>query len=86
MSVENSHTSLGGGEVSLTERLTFCLTGLDSAKQLHMLLIKHKQSTCIQTSQTGGLLYSDTHPFKVCECSLHCPHFKFGDFLARPLG
>ena len=34
---------------SITVRLTSCLTGLDSTKQFDVFLIRHKQSTCIQT-------------------------------------
>ena len=49
----------------ITVWLTTCLTGLDLAKQVNMLLIKHKQSNWIKTSQIGGLMYSDTSPYKV---------------------
>ena len=51
-------------------RLTSCLTGLDLAEQVNLLFVKYKQSTWIQTSQTGGQLYSDTSTYKVSECSL----------------
>ena len=50
---------------TITVWLTTCLTGLDLAKQVNMLLIKHKQSNWIKTSQIGGLMYSDTSPYKV---------------------
>ena len=39
---------------SITVSLTSCLTGLDSTKQVNMLLIQHQQSSWIQTKQTGG--------------------------------
>ena len=55
---------------SITVQLTSCLIGLDLAKQVSMLLIQHKQSSWIQTSQAGGQSYSDTSPSKVSECSL----------------
>ena len=52
----------------ITVRLTSCLTGLDLAEQVNLLLIKSKQSSWIQTSQKGGQLYIDTSPYS--ECSL----------------
>ena len=39
---------------SITVSLTSCLPGLDLADQVNLLLIKHKQSNRIKTSQTGG--------------------------------
>ena len=58
------------GQGSITVWLTFCLTGLDS----NALLMFNQQQinlfSQIQTSQTGGQLYSDTSPYKVSECSL----------------
>ena len=50
--------------------LTSCLIGLDSTKQVNMLLIQRKQSSWIQTKQTGGHLHSDISPYEVSECSL----------------
>ena len=38
--------TIGG---SITVQLTFSLTGLDSAKQLKLMLIHHKQSSIIKT-------------------------------------
>ena len=49
----------------VTVRLTSCLTGLDLPNVANLYLIQHKQSSWIQTSQTGGLLCSDTSPYKV---------------------
>ena len=48
----------------ITERLTSCLTGLDFAEQVNLLLIKHKQIILIQTSQTGGQPFSETSPYE----------------------
>ena len=45
-------------------RLTSYLTCFDLAEQVN-LLIKHKQSGWIQTSQIGGQLYRDTSPNEV---------------------
>ena len=53
---------------SVNVRLTSCLTGLDSATQVNMLLIVHKQSRRVQSKQTGGQMYSDASP-----CSLANP-------------
>ena len=58
---------------SITVQLTSCLTGLDSTKQVDILLIQHKRSSWIQTKQTGGQQYSDTSSYKVSECSLTAP-------------
>ena len=55
---------------SITVRLTPCLTSLDLTKLSNLYLIQQKQSIWILTSQTGGLLYSDTSPCNVSECSL----------------
>ena len=55
---------------SITVHLTSCLTGLDSTKQVNMLLIQLKQSSWILTSQTGGQPHSDTSPYELSECSL----------------
>ena len=41
------------------------MTALDLAKQVNLLLTKHKQSSRIQISQTGGQLY--TSSYKVSE-------------------
>ena len=58
------------GRGSTALRLTSCLTGWDSAACLFKLdTFLHKFGQ-IQTSQTGGQLYSDTSPYKVSECSL----------------
>ena len=46
-------------------RTDLWLTGLDLAKQVNLLLIKHKRSSWIQTSQTGSQWYSNTSPYKV---------------------
>ena len=59
--------------VRITELLTACFTGSDLTKQANPMLIKHEQSYCIQTGQTGGLLCSDTSPYKVSEYSLLSP-------------
>ena len=48
----------------ITVRRTHCLTGMDLAEHVNMLLIKNEQSSLIQTSQTGGQPYSDTSPPK----------------------
>ena len=53
---------------SITVRLTSCLTGSDLAKRVNVLWIKHKQSSWILTSQTGGQLYN--------EVSVLCFNFK----------
>ena len=58
---------------SITVRLTSCLTGLDLAEQVNLLLIKHKQSSWIQTSQTGGQLYSDTSPHRLIHWAIGAP-------------
>ena len=58
---------------SITVWLTSCLTDLDLAKHVNLLLIKQKQSSWIQTSQTEGQLYNDASPYKVSECSLDGP-------------
>ena len=50
---------------SITVRLTSCLTGLDLARRVNMLWIKHKLSSWILTSITGGQLYRDTSPYEV---------------------
>ena len=55
---------------SITVWLTSCLTGLDLAKQENLLMIKNKQSSWIQSNQTGGQSYSDTSPNEVSECSM----------------
>ena len=47
-----------GGSISVL--LTSCLTGLDSTKQVNLLLIQHKQSSWIQTKLRVGQLYIDT--------------------------
>ena len=49
----------------ITVRLTSCLTGLDLAEQLNMLLMKYKQGSWIQIRQTGGQPYSDTSPYEI---------------------
>ena len=49
---------------SITVQLTSCLAGLDSTKQVNMLLIQQKQISRIQTKQTGQS-YSDTSPYEV---------------------
>ena len=36
------------------------LVTLDTTNQLNLLIVKTQQSSCIQTSKTGGQLYSDT--------------------------
>ena len=46
------------------------MTGLDSAALLMLNFIKIFNFGRIQTSQTGGQMYSDTSPYKVSECSL----------------
>ena len=43
------------------------MTAFDLADQVNLLLTKHKQSSLIQISQTGGQLYSDTSSYKVSE-------------------
>ena len=60
MKPENAYLLCKGR--SITVWLTSCLTGLDMAEQVNLLLIKHEQSSWIQTSQTGGQPYSDTSP------------------------
>ena len=45
--------------------LTSCLTSLDSTKQVNLLSIW--SNTCYWTSQTGGLTYTDTSPYKVSD-------------------
>ena len=45
---------------SITVHLISCSTGLDLAEQVNLFLIKQKQSSWIQTSQTRGQPYSDT--------------------------
>ena len=52
---------------SISVQLTSYLTGLDLAKKVNLLFIKHKQSSWIQTGQTGGQPYSDTSPFYAIE-------------------
>ena len=50
------------------------MTGFDLTEQVNpvnLLLIKHKQSSCLQTIQTGGQLNGDTSLYKVSECSLY---------------
>ena len=39
---------------SITVQLTFCMTVLDSSKQVNLLSIQHKQSCVIQINKTGG--------------------------------
>ena len=51
---------------SITVWLTKCLTGLDLAKQVNLLLIKHKQNSWNQTCQTWGQWYFPLQS----ECSL----------------
>ena len=46
------------------------MTGLDSTILVSLYLIQHKQSSSIQTCQTGGQPYIDTFPYEVSECSL----------------
>ena len=53
--------------------LTSCLTGFYSTKQKNKLLIQHKQSSLILTIITAGQPYTDTSPYEVSVCSLHCP-------------
>ena len=53
----------------ITVWLTSCLTGLDSTKQVNILLIQYKQSRWIGTKQPGSHLYSDTFPYKVRDCA-----------------
>ena len=55
---------------SITVQLISCLTGLDLAEQVNLLLIQHKLIIWIQTSQAGGQLYCDTFPYEVSEWSL----------------
>ena len=43
------------------------LTGFDLAEQVSLLLIKHKQSSWIQTSQAGSQPYCDTSPV-IADC------------------
>ena len=50
--------------VRITELLTACFTGSGLTKQANPMLIKHEQSYCIQTGQTGGKLYSDFSKIK----------------------
>ena len=54
----------------ITVHLTSCLTCLDSTEVENLYEIQHKQSSWIQTSQTGVYPYSDNSPYKVSECSL----------------
>ena len=51
------------GRGSTTVQLT-SLIGLDWGEQVNLLLIKHKQSSWIQSSQTGGRTNSDTSPYE----------------------
>ena len=55
---------------SITVQLTSFLTGLDSAALLILNKIQIYKFGWIQTSQTGGQLYSDTSPYEVSECFL----------------
>jgi len=48
---------------SITEPLTFCLTGLESAVWQLPIFIFYLQNRLIQTSQTGGPQYNDASPF-----------------------
>ena len=45
------------------------LAGFDLTKHENLLLIQHKQRSLIQTSKTGGNMYSDASPQKVGEYS-----------------
>ena len=38
---------------SIPLQLVDCFTGLDSTKQVNLLSIQYKQSSCIKTSETG---------------------------------
>ena len=63
------------GECEWALRLTSSLTGVDSTKQLKLMLIQQKQSSWIQTKWTGG------HPavqwyFPLSLCSLLRTHDK----------
>ena len=55
---------------SITVQLTSCLTGLDLAKQVNLLIVWIQQSSWIQTNQTGSQPYTDTSPYKVSQCFL----------------
>ena len=46
---------------SITVWLTYCLTGLNSTKEVKLLIFFIWQSSWIQTSQTGSLLFSDRY-------------------------
>ena len=46
---------------NITVRLTSCLTDLDLAERVNLLLMKHKQFKLPR--QTGGQPYSDSFPF-----------------------
>jgi len=50
---------------SITVPLTSCLTGLESAVWQLTNCCFYLQNRLIQTSQTGGLWYSDTSPFSI---------------------
>ena len=57
---------------SMTVWLTSCLIGLDLAERVNLLLIKHKQSSWIQTSQTGSQPYYHTSYVSVLYVYLLC--------------
>ena len=69
MSTKKTLTYFGRG--SITVQLTTCLTGQDSAALVMLNQIEIYNFGQIQTSQTGGQLYSDTSPYEVSECSLY---------------
>ena len=56
---------------SITVWLTSSLTGQDLAALLMLNQIEIYKFGQIQTSQTGGRLYSETSPYNVSECSLY---------------
>ena len=57
---------------SMTVWLTSCLIGLDLAERVNLLLIKHKQISWIQTSQTGSQPYYHTSYVSVLYVYLLC--------------
>ena len=71
---------------SFTVWLTSCLTRLDLAEQVNLLLIKHKESSWIQTGQTGGQTYSDTSLAPLVSFLwLYTPHCKLPHFTLKSM-
>ncbi len=66
-------------EGSITVLLTSCLTGLESAVWLPTIFCFYLQNRLIQTSQTGGLWYSDTSPFSIPWLRLRALNYKWAE-------